>query len=659
MAWCLMPKFVKKFKDAIRSGELDVFKMAGMESTERRALLAKYVGKENAKQVNALYEGKLLLKRQQQGMKTWVKKVSGITPKTKMDLISRIERMDSVLDPKAEEQFLQDLASARLRIDVTQEEAKNIADLSKKASEMGAKANEEGVFPSETARLTYGTNQVALEKYVNGLKLSTKPRNVIKESPGIFKSMVASLDNSFFGRQGIKVLYTKPKIWMRNFIKSWGDIGKELKGKDAMDAIKADIYSRPNALNRKYDAGNYQLRVLSEEAFPSSLPEKIPVLGRLFKASESAYNGAALRMRADLADSYIKLAEQNGLNMMNKEQAQGLGHFIGSMTGRGSLNMTAQQQKDINVLMFSIKFMKSNIDTITAHQFDKKATPFVKKQARLVLVRIVGTVASALTLAKLIDPDSVDEDPRSTNFGKIKIFGHWVDITGGIASLVRLAARTLIPTKHNGEWGLWQKSSTGRWTNLTAGQYGTQDAFDVLIDGLFSNKLSPIAGMFRDALRGEMFGGAKFNLKDAVANLITPLSIQNYQELKDDPDSSFILGSVILEGLGLSTSTYRYKADWEKSTSKEMEQFKKAIGKDKFRQANDDYNRAYSNWYSIAKKSPEFKRLSEDGRASLITKAKEQIKEQIFKEYGFKYKKPKETQEEKKEKGIIKELLPK
>ncbi len=657
MAWCLSKLAVDKFKEGLRNKEIDPAKLATMTSLERRAFMEKYVGKENAQQTNALFESKLLLKNQITGVKTWLKRVTGLSPQTKMDILSKIERMDKVLDPKEGEQFLQDLASSRLRIGVTQEEAKNISDLSKKAVEMRDKANKDGVFPTESDRYAYGANQVALEKYVNDLKLQAKTRNIIKESPGIFKSLVASLDNSFFGRQGIKVLYNKPSVWARNFIKSWGDMGKELKGKDAMDLIKADIYSRPNALNGKYKAGGYQLDVLSEEAFPSSLPGKIPVFGRLFKASESAYNGAALRMRADLADSYISLAEKQGLNMLNKEQAEGLGHMIGSMTGRGSLEMTAKQQRDINVLLFSIKFMKSNIDTLTAHQFDAKSTPFVKQQSRKVLLRIIATVASILGIAKFINPDSVDEDPRSTNFGKIKLFGHWVDITGGMASLVTLASR-IIPTIHNGKWGLWKKSSTGNWSNLIAGQYGQEDAYDLVINGLFSNKLSPIAGILRDALRGEMFGGETFNFKNAVSNLITPLSIQNYQDMKDDPDSSFIFGSVLLEGLGFSTSTYRYKANWEKSTSKEMKQFKEKVGDDKFKQANDDFNRAYSNWYSIAVKGEAFKGLSEDGKSSLITKAKEQIKLQVFEEYEFEYEKADLTEEEETEKEKIKEMLP-
>lgn len=666
MAWCLLPVHVEKFKEDLRNGEIDPIKLAGMSSLERHKFFSGKFGEENATNINSLFESKLLLKNQIQGYKSWIKRVGGFTKQTKMDLISRIERMDKVLNPKEEEQFLQDLASTRLKIDVTQEEAKKITDLSKKVQETKLKANEEGKFSTESERLEYGTAKVNIENYVNNLKIEGKKPD-FEQTVGISKSLVASLDNSFFGRQGIKTLYTRPTVWLRAFLKSWKDIALELKGQDAINLIKADIYSRPNALNGKYQAGRYGLDVLSEEAYPSSLPEKIPLLGRLFKASESAYNGGALRIRADLADGLIKLADESGVNTLNREEAKNIGNLVGSLTGRGNLGKADVLAKEFNVLLFSVKFMKSNIDTLIApakyaigkvRGFENKGAEFASKQSAKSTLKIVTTIASLLTIARLLNPDSVDKDPRSQNFGKIKVFGHWVDITGGMASLVSLASR-LVPTVHNGEWGLWKKSSTGNWTNLTAREYGQGDGFDLLVDSLFSNKLSPTAGLLRDAWKGEHFGGEKFNIKSALLNLVTPLSIQNFNQLKDDPDSSSVLGSMILEALGFSTSTYRYKADWTGSNTKEMKQFKEKVGDDKFKQANNDFNRAYSEWYTKAKASEEFNKLSEDGKKSTITKAKAEIKDKIFKEYNFRYKEEKKTPEQKEETKIIKELIDK
>jgi len=673
--FCLTKQAKEQFSKALRDREIDPAKLSSMTSEARRTFLEKYVGKENAVQTNALFESKLLLKNQKAGYINWAKKVSGISKEAKRDLISRIERLDKVLSPSEEQAFLKDLAETRLGFGVSEVEAKTISDLSIKMRELKAKVNPDGEFPSKTDRLNYGWANVQLEKYVNDLKLQTNKvsfkdqplqagLNLIKETPGALKSIVASLDNSFFGRQGIKTLLDirTSHIWAKNFLKSWGDIGKELAGKDAMDAIKADIYSRPNALNGKYKAGKYGLDVLTEEAYPSSLPEKIPLLRRLFKASESAYNGGALRMRADLADRLIKLAEKQGVNTLDPREAEGLGSLISSLTGRGSLGKGEVLAKDINTVLFSVKFMKSNFDTLTAHLFDSKVrkNKFAREEAAKNLLSITASIGTVLMAAKILDPTSVDEDPRSSNFGKVKLFGQWTDITGGLAGLVTLASRTLVPTEHNGKISLWKKTGTGTYIDLLEGGYGQQNAWDLLFEGLVSNKLSPIAGIFRDRLKGETFQGEKPTLENQFGTATTPLIKQSFDKLMKDPNASSVLGSMILEGLGFSISSSSPKEkSWSTQPTKAQQGFLDKVGKDKFTKANDEYNTQYGDWFTKTSQSEQYKNLSDEAKQSLITKSKDEIQTKIFKKYGFKYKQSKKDKQQREESKSIKKLLPK
>jgi len=197
VAWCLTLETKRKFKKAIKDGSIDPFKMANMTSEQRRGVLEKYVGKENAAKVNALFESKLLLKNQVRGYKTWAKKISGLTAESKRDIFSRIEKMDHVLNPQEEEQFLEDLVASRLRIGVTQAEAKNISELSKDTIEKKVVWKEEldkkpewSDNPIKTKkewmgnkkRLEYGFSQVRLKNYVEELKLNSK-RVFFKEAP--------------------------------------------------------------------------------------------------------------------------------------------------------------------------------------------------------------------------------------------------------------------------------------------------------------------------------------------------------------------------------------------------------------------------------------------------------------------------------------------
>lgn len=667
--FCLTKQASDRLKRAFKEGEIDPEKISSISSAERRAMLEKYVGKENSHQVNALFESKLLLKNQKAGYISWAKKVTGITQEVRRDLISKIERLDKVLDPKEEDKFLQDLAETKLGFKVTQEEAKNIAELSKGVTRAKEKMKEDFTFPTDGDRLAYGIAQVNLENYFNESKLAAgrlsifsnplkKTLDVIKQSPGTLKSIVASLDNSFWGRQGVKVLLdirTSP-IWIKNFLKSWKDIGNELKGKDAMELIKADIYSRPNALNGKYRVGKYGLDVLSEEAFPSSLPEKIPVFKRLFKASESAYNGAALRLRADLADRLIKIAEKQGVNTLDPKQAEGMGHLIGSLTGRGSLQMTEGQAKAANVAFFSIKFLKANIDTLTAHQFDSKATAFTQKEARLNLVSMVATLTSVYTIASALDPNSVESDPRSTNFGKVKVFGHWMDITGGMASLVTLSAR-LAPTYHNNKLSWWSKNSSGAYTETGLGGYGKTTPLDVA-ESFLEGKLSPAAGVLRDVWKRQTFSGEPVTLKTEL-NSQLPLSYQLFEQLKKDPNSSSILGSMIFDALGFSTSSNTYQKDWSATTSKTLLLFKNKVGDAKFSEANNKFNQLYNAWSNKTVTDSSYKNLSDGAKQQVMTKGKEAIQNQVLKSYNFVYKKPVLPSSQRKEAETIKRLTPK
>ena len=556
MSFCLPRKETTIFLEALRGGKVNPAELSAMTSEARHAFFGQMLGAKNALEVNALFESKLLLKNQQAGMIRWAKQVGGLTEAARKDILTKIQKLDKVLNATSEQAFLEDLASKRLGADVSFEEATNILTLTKETADAKAKISPDSPRGS-AERIEYGVRYNLLQDYVNGLKQKAKelslkeyaknPKKWLLDLADVTKSLVASLDNSFVGRQGIKMLYTHPSIWGNAFLKSWGDIVKELAGVDAMLPIKADIVSRPNALNGKYQAGKYDLGVISEEAYPSSLPERIPILGRVYKASQSAFNGAALRMRADYADYLIKKAEDFGVDTLNKEEALGLGRLANSMTGRGNVPLTEGQGRVVNATLFSVRFLKSNIDTLTAHMFDSKVSRFAKREAAINLVKIIGTTASILYTADQLYPGSVDWDSRSSDFGKIRIGDTRFDITGGMSSLAVLASRLVTMSS--------KSSTTGKVTKLNSGKFGARTGLDVL-EQFAEGKLSPLAGAGRDFLKGEDFEGNKPTIPSSVINLVTPISFSTFQDLKKNPNAADLLLSMILESLGISANTY-------------------------------------------------------------------------------------------------------
>src|SRR3990167_1013968 len=377
MPFCL-PKFAAEtFKTKLKDGTIDPAKLSDMTSAERRSFFEKHFGGENAKNVNALFESKLLLKNQQTGLINWAKQVVGMKPEVRRDIISRIEKMDKILSPAEERAFLEDLAAQKLGVGVTLAEASKIAELSRKIQESKAQGAE------GQKNLAYGKAKVELENYLSELKSSAKGFiSRIKEAPGeaalevagTTKSLKASLDNSYIGRQGIKMMWSHPSIWFRNARQSFLDMVRTYGGKAVMDEVKADIMSRPHYMDGTYKKMGIKLDTI-EESFPSKMLEKIPAVGRLFKGADVAFTAQAYKNRADYADLLLKTAERNGIDITDVKQLSSMGRLVNSMTGRGNLGPLEPSADTLNVALFSARFFKSNLDTLTAHTFDKGVTP--------------------------------------------------------------------------------------------------------------------------------------------------------------------------------------------------------------------------------------------------------------------------------------------
>lgn len=143
--FCLHKDDVAKFKAALRSGhDLDPARLQEMSSDERHEAFAKVLGKDNAAEVNALFESKLLLKNVQTGLKNWVKTVAGVKPEVRRDMVAKIEKLDKILNPTEEKTFLKDLAAQKLGVEVSYEEVQKIAEHTKKLKELSTGKDHEG-----------------------------------------------------------------------------------------------------------------------------------------------------------------------------------------------------------------------------------------------------------------------------------------------------------------------------------------------------------------------------------------------------------------------------------------------------------------------------------------------------------------------------------
>jgi hypothetical protein len=565
MSFCLPKELTSKFIQAIKEGTIVPEKLITMSSAERRAFFEDIVGKGHAKDVNALLESKLLLKDQKRGMVSWAKKVSGISEAARRDMISRIEKMQNVLDPTSQQSFLADLASTKLGTDITMEEAKNVASFSRKVTEARAKLTDT-IPDGSPERIDYGAKYIALQNYVHELKLSNSKFSLeglkedFKQEPGATiargigqvagtaKSFKASFDDSFYGRQAFRTVFTNPVLWGKNFLKSFGDIRRQLgkKGTDnsVVDGIKAEVYSRKNAMNGLYGKMKLDIGLTSEEAFPSTLPEHIPVLGRLYKAAEVAFNGAGIRLRADIADRALEIAERNGVDLADEFEVRSLGKLINSLTGRGDLGRANQVADIINVPFFSPRMLKSQFDFLTLHMADKMSW-YSRKQAAFNTLKVVAGVSTILAIANALMPGSVETDPRSSDFGQIKIGSTRFDLSGGIHSMITLAAR----------FATGSTKTNGTVKQLNTGKFGSQTTMDVLWK-FVEGKFSPGATALKELATQTDYNGNKLTAWQLVQDLFAPLPATNIQELMSTPNAAPLIVGALADFAGISTNSY-------------------------------------------------------------------------------------------------------
>lgn len=588
MSYCIPKHLIDKFKLGLKDGSINPDKLFRMKSADRREFLKEYVGENNAQWVNAQFEGKMILKNFQAGAVSWAKSIAGLKPEVKRDLLSRIERMQEkdLLDPKSEQEFKEDLVAHKLGTAVTLAEAAEISSLASEATKakevaLSSPRRKEGesATPEE---LAWGLAEVKLKRYRDNL-INEAERQTVREvlmnpkgywghivkMAGQSKALRASMDVSALFRQGINTLKTSPTIWAKNAVKTFKDIAKTFKSdEDVLDFITADIISDPmyqTMKQAKLDIG------VMEENFPEHVMGKVPFLRKIYAASDVAYTGFVRRVRVDTFKKFYEIAEKTGIDMADEAQLKGIGTLVNSLTGRGHLGKAEPAANALNNLFFAPRFVKAQFDVLTAHFFDKKATPFAKKMAGINLMKIVGTTAATLAIAKALDPDSVELDTASSNFGKIKVGGYTFDVTGGMGSLFVLATKVFT--------GRSKSATTGVVSDLNQGGFSDKTRLSTIYNFL-ENKLSPVASVARDWLRGETFEGNKPTILGSVSSLVSPITYESAFKNLDDPNKAGLVASIIADSVGISSQSTELDAvktvSAMKSVEKEVKRLEKA-----------------------------------------------------------------------------------
>lgn len=377
-----------------------------------------------------------------------------------------------------------------------------------------------------------------MEQTLTNLTEATKKtvrKQTATELLSIPKAISASGDVSRTFRQNILLIGNLPAFF-KGAMAEWKlflndeNYAREVE-KTAMTGDYAPIWRRTVLrINEWGGRGTYATR---SEKYTA----QVPWLGR----SERAYTVGGNLVRIYLFNQIAKEWENDTTKKYSLKDYNDLAHVINIMTGEGDARIFGEHAAAINATFFAPRLAVSRFQAVL-EIFNPKRSWAARKILAHAMVRFVGTNTLILGLLSTIPGCTVDKDPRSTDFGKLKFGNTRIEFWGGYQPMVRMIIE-LIKGKHKTQSG--QIIDTKRFETITR---------------FLQAKLAPVPAATLDFLRGETFYGEEV-VKDADGLLfeaysrLTPFVVQDiidaarYQGLS----AAAITAPLAFHGIGVQT----------------------------------------------------------------------------------------------------------
>lgn len=367
---------------------------------------------------------------------------------------------------------------------------------------------------------------------------------------GSIKAGKATADISYFLRQGLFIGAGNPGKWISSLRGGIHDAFSSTHYENTIQSIENDPHRQlqlDSGLKLTLGIGPNQFSS-REEAFVNSILHKFPVLGPIQRGFERGYVGGLNKLKNDVFNGYADEFARQGITWDNDPKAyKDIAKWVNDGSGRGSLGKFESAQKVLNDFFFSPRFNTSRLRILrltvdpTAY---KDMNPAVRKKIIKDLLSAYGLVGMTLGLAKL-NGRKVDEDPRSSDFIKIKDGNSRIDLTAGLQPWLRLIAQV-----YTGKRVKEEKVEKLDFGNTLA--------------NFTRYKLAPVPGMMWSAKTGKTVSGKPFPFNkdksvnwDAVFDEIGPMMINDIRDVLNDPESAPWM--LPLGVLGASVQTYKPK----------------------------------------------------------------------------------------------------
>lgn len=369
------------------------------------------------------------------------------------------------------------------------------------------------------------------------------------------KAVMASVDLSAAFRQGLPLVPGHPVLTFKKggaFREMFHYFGSEKHFQGLIKNIESDpnydLYVKTKLHITEGNSGKIGAR---EEAFIAHLPEKVPFVGSfLIKGSDRAFTGFLYKLRKDVFDAQAIQLEKSGLTFKtDPEVFKGLASYINNGSGRGNLRSSAGEHllsaiaPVTNIGFFSTRLIVSRLQLLNPIYYAKLDAP-IRRLAIKDMLSFVAAGSSLLAIARL-NGGSVELDPRSADFAKIKTGNTRIDIWGGFQQYVTLATRLAT-----------NEAKTQNGKVRTSKEYPYTTRLQRMEDFTY-NKLSPAAGMIKRFLQDQapdINDKSGFQPTQEAINSLTPLYLKDLYETIQEQGAvkGLALGIPPMFGVGMS-----------------------------------------------------------------------------------------------------------
>jgi hypothetical protein len=414
-----------------------------------------------------------------------------------------------------------------------------------------------------------------VEALLSKRSFGQKAWETLLDTLNVPRSLMTSIDLSAPFRQGIMLAPGNPREFVGGMGPMMRAFGSQRYAQAVDESIRRSPYADIKEAARLYIAPLGQKSASlsdQEEAIMSRLVQKIPGV----HGSQRAYVTYLNKLRSDIFDKFWEGLDEG---QQTQDNADRFASFLNAASGRGNISALGNVGPALNGILFSPRYLVSRPETaargVGAIADLAKTTAMlrgpnpVSKQIAKDMIAFFGTGLAALTLVKESGLADVEVDPRSADFGKVRVGPTRYDFWAGNVQIARFMSQMV----------------TGERKSTTSGDVNEADRGSI-IESFIRSKLAPVPGTAVNFMKGENLIGDEVDLTPGSAgeqlykNLV-PLVLQEFREgWEQEGALGVIKAAPAIVGVG--TQTYgatetdkAAKAEYNGRTYRELEPFER------------------------------------------------------------------------------------